>query len=181
MKDRQQRETIILERRYIPKGSMVMREGDDGYHAYLLQSGLVQVYQQQDGQKKILGEVAAGEIFGEMALFNMGKRTASVEALEDCNLVLITRQSLEDKLHRSDSTIRAIVNMMMRRLSHGNDVLANRAVMVDDFEHILNSLYDSMRDSLPQSKKDSFTGDVRPLIDQLVAQLGRYKKDTSQG
>lgn len=154
-----------------------MREGDDGFHAYLLQSGRVQAFTEQDGKKKILGVISMGEIFGEMALFNMGKRTASIEALEDCTLILITRQSLEEKLVKSDPTIRAIVNMMIRRLTHGNDALANRQVMIEDFEKVVRGTYENMLETLPRSVRPQFQTDILPLMEELVKRLERYKVD----
>ena len=37
------RDTVILERRYVPKGTLVLKEGEDGNCAYLVQSGSVTV------------------------------------------------------------------------------------------------------------------------------------------
>ena len=43
------KERVILERRFVPKGSIVIHEGDDAYSAYLIQSGTVSVYSKVDG------------------------------------------------------------------------------------------------------------------------------------
>ncbi len=171
------KDTVVLERRFVPKGTIIMREGDDGFHAYLLQSGSVEVFSQQDGKRRVFGPVGPGEIFGEMALFNLGKRTASVEATDDCNLILITRQALEEKLSKSDGTVRAIVNMMIRRLTHGNDELTNRKVLIDDFEKVLRVTYENMHDALPGSVKHRFQMDIEPLMNELVNRMQHYKTD----
>ena len=58
------------------------------------------------GEKKIrLATLEAGEIIGEMALITGGARSANVEALEDCNLIRISRQEFEDRLSKSDQAI----------------------------------------------------------------------------
>jgi CRP-like cAMP-binding protein len=123
-RDKKPREPVILDRRSVGEGFVVMREGEAGTVAYLIQSGRVEAYSEIEGKRVSLGILGPGEIFGEMALFNDGKRTASVQALEDCNLILITRQSLEEKLRKTDPTIRAIVRMAFHRLSGGNKVIA---------------------------------------------------------
>ena len=169
------RRPVILERRFIPKGAIVMREGEEGFFAYLIQSGTVQAFTMVEGRRKILGTIGVGEIFGEMALFNSGRRTASVVALEDCNLILITRQALEEKLYRSDQTIRAIVNMMIRRLADGNNVIANRQVAVNDLEQVVNSLCSDILETLPKSIQPRFQNDIYPLIDQLGKRLEHYR------
>ena len=125
--DRKPRNSVVLDRCYVAKGKIIMREGEPGTHAYLIQSGKVEVYSDTGGARVSLGVLEPGEIFGEMALFNGDRRTASVEALEPCNLIKITQQSLEDKLKHSDPTIRAIVCMAFRRLSGGNRLIAKGA------------------------------------------------------
>lgn len=124
-KDKRPREPVVLDRKFIAKGTVIIREGEQGAVAYLVQSGQVQVYSEAGGKKTVLGILGPGEIFGEMALFNEGLRTASVQALEDCNVVTITRQSLEEKLKKSDPTIRAIVRMAFERLDGGNKAIVS--------------------------------------------------------
>ncbi|HNQ92505.1 MAG TPA: cyclic nucleotide-binding domain-containing protein [Alphaproteobacteria bacterium] len=111
---------LVFERQFVPKGKLVIRQGDKGSEAYLIQSGEVTVYSEADGKRTVLGALGAGEIFGEMALFNEGRRAASVEVDEDCSLIVITRKILEEKIKRSDPTIQAIVRMAIRRLDEKN-------------------------------------------------------------
>ena len=70
-----------------------------------------------------LAQLGAGEICGEMALVSDGCRTASVKAIEDCNLIVITRTAFEEKLRKLDPTIYAIINMLINRLKKLNDAV----------------------------------------------------------
>jgi CRP-like cAMP-binding protein len=114
---------VILERRFVPKGGVFIKQGDEAYSAYLIQSGLVSVYSKVDDEVLELAQLGAGEICGEMALVSDGCRTASVKALEDCNLIVITRTAFEEKLSRLDPTIYAIINMLISRLKKLNDAV----------------------------------------------------------
>ena len=66
---------VILERRYVPKGTVIMREGEC-YAAFLIQSGTVSIYSASGGRDVELARLGIGEICGEMALLNDAPRTA---------------------------------------------------------------------------------------------------------
>lgn len=117
-------DTIILERRFIPEGTLVMRQGDQGNCAYLIQSGKVVVYSEKNDKKIQLAELGVGEIFGEMALVFDEPRSASVKATEDTNLIILTRESFKHKLSRTDPTIKAIVGMLIKRVNIANDKIS---------------------------------------------------------
>lgn len=127
------RERVILERRFVPKGSVIIKEGDEGYSAYLIQSGEVEVYSKnEDGKEVNFARLGTGEICGEMALISDGIRTASVRTVQDCNLVIITRAAFEEKLKRSDTTIQAVVHMLIRRIISSNKERLDQIVHDED-------------------------------------------------
>jgi len=84
------------------RGKVILKEGEVGDTMYIIEEGMVEVskalvmkmgrgdYQDRD---KILTRLSADDhaIFGEVALFEKGKRTATVVALTDCVLLEIAR------------------------------------------------------------------------------------------
>ncbi len=112
---------VILERKYVAKGSIIIKEGDDAYSAYLIQSGEVRVYTTKNNEQRELARLGVGDICGEMALIDDNARSATVEAAEDCNLIVITRTAFEEKLKNSDPTIQAVVRMLIDRMIYSND------------------------------------------------------------
>lgn len=116
---------VILERRYVPKNAIIIKEGDDAYSAYLIQSGKARVYSTKNDKQHELAILEPGDICGEMALINTNNmRSASVEAIEDCNLIVITRTAFEEKLKKSDPTIQAVVKMLINRILSSNEIRA---------------------------------------------------------
>ena len=80
----------ILDRQQVPirtyaTGETILAEGGIAKEMYLLRSGRVSVRV----HGKIVEEIGAGGIFGEMALIDRSPRSATVVALEPCEAVPI--------------------------------------------------------------------------------------------
>ena len=168
-------DTVILERRYAAKGTNIIREGEEGASAFLIQSGSIDIYLLHSDRKVVLATLGPGDIFGEASLIMETPRTASAEAAEDTNLIVITRQVLKDKLERSDQTIRAILQMLMRRLQRGNDSLMSKRPTVEDMQEGLIFIYEKLMTELPKTDKPHFRQEVLPLIEELNNKLTQYK------
>lgn len=161
-------ENAILERRYVGKGVVVIKEGEPGNSAFLIQSGLVRVFVSHDDRHIELAQLGPGQIFGEMALVFDEKRTATVETLEDSNFIVITRQVLEDKLRKSDPTIRAIVPMLMKRIIQSNNALLSRHADVKTLLDVVRNIYDIILSTLPRVQQQSFQNAVLPKLNQFL-------------
>ncbi len=66
-----------------PAGAKIITEGDEGDAAYIITEGNCRVYKQGPGQIIELRSLGPGEVFGEAAIFSPGRRSATVEAIED--------------------------------------------------------------------------------------------------
>ena len=76
-------------------GDVVVREGDEPGPLYIVREGRLRVYRYRDGQREEVGYLRAGDFFGE---FSTRRRTAhrtSVEALTTCELLRLSRGTLE--------------------------------------------------------------------------------------
>jgi hypothetical protein len=84
-----------LPRTAFPAGSLLVKEGDAGQAAYLLVSGRCRVFRRTDARDAPPRILEPGDLFGELALILAEPRTASVEALEDCTVLVIDRETIE--------------------------------------------------------------------------------------
>lgn len=76
------------------KGHLLIEEGDQGDAIYIILSGRVRVFSSGDkGRELTLGTYAGGEYIGEISL-DGGPRSASVETLEPCECMIVTKQSV---------------------------------------------------------------------------------------
>jgi len=79
--------TERLQRAHFEPGDEVIRQGDEGETAYVVESGRLEVL--KDGSK--LGELGEGDCFGEIALLSKVRRTATVRCLTACELAVLAR------------------------------------------------------------------------------------------
>lgn len=80
--------------RKVQPGELIVREGDLGDCAFLIERGRCEVLQTRRGVERVIGEMGVGEVFGELALFGDGNRTASVRAVEPTQLQVLDRATV---------------------------------------------------------------------------------------
>jgi serine/threonine-protein kinase len=79
-------------------GSVIVREGDRGDVAYIIVTGRCQVKKEMPGGEEVLREIGPGDVFGEMAILTQGPRTASVVAVEDATVLVVSPAALEQEM-----------------------------------------------------------------------------------
>jgi CRP/FNR family cyclic AMP-dependent transcriptional regulator len=73
----------------VPAGKVLAREGDFGQEFFVIDSGTAEVT--RGGAR--LAELGPGDFFGEMALLDEDRRTATVTATTPMSLLVMTRSS----------------------------------------------------------------------------------------
>ncbi len=110
----------------IKKGDVVFEEGEIGDAMYIILSGEAAILKTVDREKKdykSLGIVAEGEIFGEMTLFDMMPRSATVKARKNLSLIKISNASFQSFLVEDTKSAAIVlyefVAILARRLREG--------------------------------------------------------------
>ena len=72
--------TLVLEE--FGPGEVIFREGDQGRHVYVIQSGTVEVLAKHpDGSQEVIRRLGSGDHFGEMALLRKAPRSATIQTV----------------------------------------------------------------------------------------------------
>ncbi len=133
-------------------GEMIFAQGDEGSAMYIVESGDVNIHLAGDDSQRIsLKDLARGEYFGELALFDEKPRSASALATTHALLLELQRSTLENYLERRPRAAMAILRTMGERLRETNTLLsARQAKNVDEeFEKNL-SWSDRLADSVAE-------------------------------
>jgi len=82
-------------------GESIVEEGEPGDAAYIIERGKVEVFKNIRSERVFVRTLGPGEVFGETAVLTRGVRTASVVALEDVTVKVITGDSLNRELDQN--------------------------------------------------------------------------------
>lgn len=101
-------------------GDLLFREGDPADKAFLVKKGRLRAFHAADGRKTTLGSIGPGEFVGEMAHINGEPRSASVEVVEECELVEIPLGTLDLLIFSKPSWTKALLKTLCKRLTEAN-------------------------------------------------------------
>jgi len=88
--------TKAVKLRVVAPGTVIFRQGDPGDSFCIIQSGKVRVFRKDAGGLETdLSVLGPGESFGEMALLTGEARSANVEAVEETNLMVLSKEQFE--------------------------------------------------------------------------------------
>jgi serine/threonine-protein kinase len=100
--------------RVYAKGEVIVKEGDDADCAFLIRAGKVEASRKVKGKKKVLRTMGVGELFGEAAIFERQRRTATVRALEETRVSVLSKQALAEEMGRADVLSLALTSVLQR-------------------------------------------------------------------
>lgn len=99
------------------KHNVVFHQGSRGDAAYILIRGKIEISGTVDERKKVFAIINPISIFGEMALFlDDQTRTATATALEDSEVIVVTRDDLDDYMRTAPQVISSILTVLVSRL-----------------------------------------------------------------
>ena len=96
-------------------GEALIREGERGECAYIIESGNVEILVQRGGQLIQIGTRGAGSLLGEMAMIDDKPRTATVRALDDCTVLEITREDFAHRVESADPVLKMVMRVITAR------------------------------------------------------------------
>jgi CRP/FNR family transcriptional regulator, cyclic AMP receptor protein len=126
----------VTERRY-RAGEMIINQGDAGTEMYIVASGHVNIHLPGEASRRVsLKDIARGEYFGELALFDDKPRSASALATTDAVLLELGRETLSKYLESRPRAAMSILRTMAERLRETNAMLSERATknFIEEFE-----------------------------------------------
>jgi ATP-binding cassette subfamily B protein len=107
----------------LPFGSLIIREGDEADAFFVLSEGRARVLKKSEqGEEVPLNVLRSGDYFGEIALLEKTRRTATVRASSDVTLFRLDRSVLE-ALVQDHPEIRAALELQVKHRSLSNFLL----------------------------------------------------------
>jgi hypothetical protein len=84
------RRGVALVRRRVPKGELLVEQGEPGHDLFVLLDGVLEV--EIDGE--VVAQIGSGAILGERAALGDGRRTATLRAARACRVAVIGAEDI---------------------------------------------------------------------------------------
>lgn len=91
-------------------------EGEPGDCMYVIQSGHARALCRQDGAEIVIGNLSAGDIFGEMAIFDRRPRSATVRASGPARVLTLDKRAFLRRVHEDPTLAFRILKKMSERI-----------------------------------------------------------------
>lgn len=106
-------------------GEIIVHQGEIGDCMYVIQSGNAEVLSSDKGQEVRLAVLTTGDIFGEMAIFQKEKRSATVRATTDVRVLTIDKRIFLRRVHEDPSFVFTILKKMSQRIRDLNEKMVS--------------------------------------------------------
>ena len=119
-----------VQHRRFPRGSYVIRAGEETDALYIILAGRAKVLiPDDDGNEVILSVIGPNEFFGEMGLLDDQPRSASVETLEACEMLRISRSAFLNCLKDNFDAAMLIIRNLVKRLREADRKIESLALI----------------------------------------------------
>jgi CRP/FNR family cyclic AMP-dependent transcriptional regulator len=175
----------VTTRRSATRGSIIIAAGDPTESLFIVLSGRLKVMMSDsDGKEVILTILGPGEFFGEMGLIDDSPRSASVVAIEPCELMAITRRDFKKCLAENFEMAMAVMRGLVRRLREADRKIGSLALL-DVYGRVARLLLDMsetvdgqrmVTKRLPKQDIAKMIGASREMVSRVMKdlQLGGY-------
>jgi len=157
----------------LSRGTTVFREGDPGGSVYVIRSGKVRVLKNSAGRQRVVITLGPGDFFGEMAVVTGRPRSATVEVVEDAELLKVPAGKLQEMVAGTGEVAIRLIRHLAERLEHANRFID--LLLEDDLTaRVILSIQETLEDAEGSTAPDITDAD-------LALQLGVSKSDVGVG
>jgi CRP/FNR family transcriptional regulator len=118
---------VAVPRSFAP-GESVFREGDASNTCYVVRDGRARAIREHaDGRQITLATFGPGDIFGELAMFDDERRSATVEAIEELDVLAILGSDMRRLMREHADIAVKLAVALVRRLRSTNERLAQQS------------------------------------------------------
>ncbi|MDP6947001.1 MAG: EAL domain-containing protein, partial [Myxococcota bacterium] len=162
-------ETIKTGRVVFPQGTEIFTGGEQGKHAFLIETGKVEIFTHYSEERVVLRVLGPGDILGDMALLDNAPRSASAVAIADTIATVITREQLAGRLEQADPVLRLLLNEMLAR--YRRELRRFKGQSLEEGSHSVTPPLGIDVAHLSAIDKIKMEGDLRDALDKAEFKL----------
>ena len=173
--------TCVQHRSY-PRGSFILRAGEETDALYIILSGRAKVLiPDEEGHEVILTVMGPHEFFGEMGLLDDLPRSASVETLEACEMLRLSKAGFTNVLKDNFELAMLIIRNLVRRMRDADRKIESLA-LIDVYGRVARLLIELAQNvegkwivehAPPKQEIARMIGASREMVSRVVKDLNR--------
>lgn len=174
-----ERISATSEPRSLRRGDVLFSEGDPPNSLYIVSNGRIAIANKSiDGRESVVALMEAGDLFGEMGLFDGGGRSAEARALETSTVVQVLYEPLKQLYIEQPTLLWSVVRMLAGRLRNMDEALAD-SVFLDvtgrTAKRLLELAGDQDMFTLPITQEElaGMVGASRERVNKAIASFVR--------
>jgi CRP/FNR family transcriptional regulator, cyclic AMP receptor protein len=159
---------VAMPRRF-DAGAVVFKEGDEGSTCFIVRSGRTRAIREHpDGRSITLAHFGPGDIFGEMAMLDGERRSATVEATEDTDAIAILSDDMHRLLREHPEISVKLIGALGQRLRETNERLARQS-----FQTVQSRVAAALAQLVAAAREADAPGDGDVLVTTTQAELAQ--------
>lgn len=165
--------------RTMSRNEVLFHQGDSAAEMFAIVSGRIAILTRSpDGRESLVAVLDDGSLFGELALFDGGPRSADARALEESSLIVLGYDAVRAAIDAQPTMLWVIVRLLARRLRDTDESLAD-AVFLDVPARTAKRLLDIAGDAdefrLPMTQEDlaGLVGASRERVNKALSLFTR--------
>jgi CRP/FNR family cyclic AMP-dependent transcriptional regulator len=171
----------VFEKGFSPEklrtGEALFEQEEYGDRLYVLDAGLleVSVYSAQ-GRKLSLNQLRPGSVFGEIAFYDPGPRTARIEALEPCNLRSIGQPVLTSQIADKPTLAMELLGLAGKRMRWMSQQMEDQVFLTPAARLAAKLLYlagENTEINMAQAQLADYVGVTRELVSKTLSEWRR--------
>jgi CRP/FNR family cyclic AMP-dependent transcriptional regulator len=171
-------EKCLVRRRY-NDGQVLFHMGDEGGSFYIIERGRVKVtIPSSSGEELILAILGAGDLLGELSLFDGKPRSATVQALEDTETLCLHREDLLALMRNRFTVVEKILEVLARRI-RDTDMLLADSHFLDITSRLAKKILD-LGDSFGVGEEGRIRIGVKITQKELASMIGATRESINK-
>jgi CRP-like cAMP-binding protein len=166
--------------RHFGRNEVIFHRDDAAGHVYLIATGTVKIsVEDETGKEVVIALIRGGDVFGELALFDEGHRSATVTALTETIALTLASKDFSDVLKNNAGAMWKLLALLAARIRRSTGHIED-LVFLDLGGRVAKCLIDQDElgerrgvVSLTQEDVASFVGATRVAVNRVLVELER--------
>lgn len=160
-----------------PRGRVLFRKTDMSTDLYLVKSGKLKAFLEDDeGDEIVLAEFVKGDFFGELSLLDGKGRSATIVAEEDAELFMLNKDAFLDMLARNPKIAIEVIGTLVERLRKADEMIESLAFR-EVGERLLRQLLENAE---PSGEEQGYLRTAKLTHRELSARIGSSRESVSK-